>query len=267
MPRDRKRRRRRAGDRAIEPAFEHHPLAPGLETLRRAAARAPEPEPTSEPLPPPPLQLTEHEYMQRVFAALDHEEAAEAQGGTLSDAIIVRARPTRPSPQDERAETPPEQPVDPERLEFERGLARIRGRPRAGPGWRDHHPPAARTAEELEGWSLTPDQEALLAAVARHEGRGRGLPRLSVRKLRRERALERLVDFVHTHRALGHRYVRVITGKGLSSFAAPVLKPEIITWCEHRGRGAVVLWAPERDADGSFGSLVLRLRSPRRACG
>ncbi|MCB9755430.1 MAG: Smr/MutS family protein [Myxococcales bacterium] len=103
--------------------------------------------------------------------------------------------------------------------------------------------------------------------MARHVSRGRPLPELTVRKLRRERALERVAEFVHTHRALGHRYVRVITGKGLSSYAAPVLKPELITWCEHRGRGAVVLWAPERDDDGSFGAVVLRLRSSRRAGG
>ncbi|MGB1015454.1 MAG: Smr/MutS family protein, partial [Nannocystaceae bacterium] len=87
------------------------------------------------------------------------------------------------------------------------------------------------------------------------------LPVLNIRQLPRDRALEQVATFLAQQRQAGKKFVRVITGKGLSSRGDPVLKPAVIAYCEGPGATDVTAWAPERDRQGAFGSIVIRLRS------
>jgi hypothetical protein len=130
--------------------------------------------------------------------------------------------------------------------------AALRARPWTGQGWRDAPDPRVRAAEAAAARDL-------LARARRHS-----LPTLTIRGERREAALVAIAEYVDLQRAAGRRYVRIVTGKGLGSPGEPVLQLALDEWCRGAGEGAVSAWAPEPDADGAFGAVILRLR-PRRA--
>jgi DNA-nicking Smr family endonuclease len=126
-----------------------------------------------------------------------------------------------------------------------------------GAEWQDALPIALALTQDPK---LTPAQRELLSRAT-----GRYLPTLHLRRLSRASALLQLRTFVLAFRTRGHRHVRIVCGKGISSAAEPVLKPEVLRWCDTSG--SVLGFAPELDPDGDFGSLILELRSPRRPHG
>ncbi|MGB8338654.1 MAG: Smr/MutS family protein [Burkholderiales bacterium] len=72
-----------------------------------------------------------------------------------------------------------------------------------------------------------------------------------------------LVDFLHEAAKAGARCVRIIHGKGLSSFnREPVLKHKVKHWLSQRDE--VLAFAEARPADGGSGAVVVLLKSPRR---
>lgn len=124
--------------------------------------------------------------------------------------------------------------------------------PWAGKAWRDH----AVASPPLEVAALEERERELLADAARRPE----VPTLRLRGMRRAPALEALADQVARARDRGLAYLRVITGKGVDSPGAPILKEAVIAWCSGDGALAVAAWAPERDRFGEYGSLLLRLR-------
>lgn len=236
------------------------PTELGGAALRQALALRfpgglPEAPPPPPPPPPPPRVVTESELMAAAFAALASGDAIDFA------AIEVRTRrsaperaPPRPSPPPERPLERPPAPCPPKQVPEDSppsapGLvAALQGRAWAGAGWRDD--PNAPFPD--------PDaaQRSLLARARRGE-----LPTLKIRGLRREPALAAVASFVALHRAAGRRYVRVVTGKGLGSPGEPVLKEALAAWCaSSAGEAHVQAWAPEREAGGEFGAVILQLR-------
>lgn len=249
------------------------PLAPALRRRFPDGLAAPEPE---EPPPPPPPTWTEAEVMAAAFAALAGGAELDLRG-----VRIVTARPPRPPatatvgaaqklpvPEDRRARpasgSPRATPVPEDRSEaavpedrcalppdapgsLRAAAAALRGRPWQGPGWRDS-----------PGHGAGPTDAAQRDVLAR--ARHHSVPTLTIRGQRREPAIAAVAAFVGLHRAAGRRYVRVVTGKGLGSAGDPVLKLALDEWCRGAGEPEVSAWAPERDRDGDYGAVVLRLR-------
>jgi DNA-nicking Smr family endonuclease len=111
------------------------------------------------------------------------------------------------------------------------------------------------SAEELMEPTLTDEQRDTLK-----RSRSQRLPTLNIRHLRRTEALTQVEVFVRTARVDGHRFVRVIHGKGRQSAGEPVLKRAVIEWSDGPGGLVVRRWAPETDRSGGFGCIVLELR-------
>ncbi len=217
-----------------------------LEQLKRLPI--PEPQPEPEPF----YEVTESELMKIAYTSLLTGEHLDLDAMTVVELPLARRTHT-PQLQPPEATPVPEPPPDP----LLSALERLELHSFTGQSWRDRLPAALL---HLHAQPLTPPQRTLLRQAAKT----RPLPELNIRKLPRIRALEQVLAFIAHHRARGIRFVRVITGKGLSSRGDPVLKPAVIAYCEGPGAASVVSWAPERDAQGAFGSLIIRLRSPRQ---
>ena len=72
-----------------------------------------------------------------------------------------------------------------------------------------------------------------------------------------------LVEFLHEAAKVGARCVRIIHGKGLTSFnREPVLKHKVKHWLTQRDE--VLAFAEARAVDGGSGAVVVLLKSPHR---
>jgi DNA-nicking Smr family endonuclease len=72
-----------------------------------------------------------------------------------------------------------------------------------------------------------------------------------------------LVDFLHQAEKAGARCIRIIHGKGLSSFnREPVLKHKVKHWLTQRDE--VLAFAEARAVDGGSGAVIVLLKSPHR---
>ena len=72
-----------------------------------------------------------------------------------------------------------------------------------------------------------------------------------------------LVNFLHPTEKAGARCVRIIHGKGLSSFnREPVLKHKVKHWLTQRDE--VLAFAEARPTDGGSGAVIVLLKSPHR---
>lgn len=251
------------------------PLAPALRRRFPDGLKAPEPE--RPPAPPPPT-WTEAEVMAAAFAALAGGPELDLRGVRIVPARPAARPPARapvgakratPVPEDrstaavpeDRSARPPDGPPRmtapvPEDMcaqppdapgSLRAAAAALRGRPWQGPGWRDS-----------PGHGAGPTDAAQRDVLAR--ARHHSVPTLTIRGQRREPAIAAVAAFVGLHRAAGRRYVRVVTGKGLGSAGDPVLKLALDEWCRGPGEPEVSAWAPERDRDGDYGAVVLRLR-------
>ncbi len=245
MPRRKRKRKtaRRVSQKPTAGAFVHR--------LRAQLAHVQLPAPVE---PPPPIrEVTEAELMELAYTAIATGEPLDLD--TIIELPVAQPTPPRfpdPAP---APDSPPQ--VSPPPPTPKLSLDRIEGAAFAGKSWQDQLPAALL---HLHNQPLTAPQQSLLRKAAK----AAVVPELNIRQLPRVRALERVAAFVGQQRLLGVRYIRVITGKGLSSRGDPVLKPAVIAYCEGPGRESIVAWAPERDRQGAFGSLILRLRSHRQ---
>lgn len=105
-----------------------------------------------------------------------------------------------------------------------------------------------------------------------------GLPRALLRDLRkgrwvmqgevdlhgmnREQARLALIEFLSASRASGHRYLRIVHGKGLRSPGRePVLKELVRIWLANRPE--VLAYCQARAADGGAGAVTVLLKAAR----
>lgn len=129
-----------------------------------------------------------------------------------------------------------------------------------GASWRDEVELTRLSADELMVPTLTAEQRETLKRSRRDR-----LPTLNIRHMNRSDALTSVDVFVRTNRIDGHRFVRIIHGKGRQSVGEPVLKRAVLDWCGGDGGLLVKRWAPETDRSGNFGCVVLELRLSGRA--
>lgn len=121
--------------------------------------------------------------------------------------------------------------------------------------------------DRVGGPQLTPLQRQLLRDVRKAGERGDTLPMVNVRGLEREAAVSAVREVALATSLSGRPYMRVITGKGLQSEERPVLKRAVLDWALTLGEHVVLAWAPEVEADGSFGALIFQVRRQKRGRG
>lgn len=222
---------------------------------------------------PSTRQVTQRELMAEAFEAIDSADPAAKFVGAGYDAgdVEVVDEPGR----ERKAETPPPEPadgmtsddllfvemmagnVDP--LEKRDKYAALREHAFTGIRWHDEVQLERMTAEELHEPAMTGAQRKLLQQARR----AAPIPVLNVRYLRKHEALGDVDAFVRACQREGHRYARIVHGKGRQSEGDPVLKPAVVNWCRHDGASLVRAWAPETDLSGQFGSLVIELTRSR----
>jgi len=87
------------------------------------------------------------------------------------------------------------------------------------------------------------------------------VPRLMLRKMRLEPALERLDAFVRLHHHRMTPKVVVVVGKGLRSGSeGPVIGPAVRAWCDRHG-SLVRDFHVAPPSEGGDGAIVIHLRS------
>ncbi len=232
-----------------------------------------------------PTQIPESELMKLAFQSLDQEAVAQKKTPLAWDKIEVV--PDQHA-NDEAAEM--QQARESSAFGPEHPHKRKQGNVQAAPAHRskpdeksvgtrleDHdwsgqewlrveiepHLQAIHNAQDAHAqWSnpshLTPEQRQLLENL-RHED---NLPSLNLRHLNRHQALEKLTQFIALHYAARRPYVRVITGKGIESKPAPVIKPAVVEWL-FRQQDIFRNWVPEFDAYHEWGSLLIELKRSR----
>jgi DNA-nicking Smr family endonuclease len=89
-----------------------------------------------------------------------------------------------------------------------------------------------------------------------------GIPTLTIRFLDLRTAMREVEDFVGSARRMGVEFVRVVCGKGIGSETGSVLRPALVHWCALAQNSGLIDWAPEVDAYGEVGALVLELHEP-----
>lgn len=234
--------------------------------LRTVRKSRPAPAPPPEPPSAPKRVLTEDELMSEAFEKLGDEfsgvEKYTGRGYAPDDVELVSERQLTESaeargPDDLSADDLlflEEMAAGVERMNAARDA--LREHEWSGASWRTDVELAALTERDLEAMELSPTERELL----RRSRSSSPMPVLNIRRLSLREAMGELDAFVRSCRASRHRFARVVHGKGLGSQAGPVLKPEVIRWCEGAGADWVRAWAPEQDRSGRFGSLVVELR-------
>lgn len=118
----------------------------------------------------------------------------------------------------------------------------------SGRAWQD-------SGTEVEPSSPLPDAEVRRLAAA-----SRSVPSVNLRGLDRHTAAAQLRDFVVLARHADVSIIQVITGKGVDSSGAPVLRPLLGRWLGDRVGVDVRGWCYERDAEGEWGAALVVLR-------
>ena len=224
-------------------------LAPHVDALAEAAAVR---EQLSDPPPPTLRRLDEGELMTLIFAHLDPENPRVCEGIDFERILVVAddapSEPVRAEPPAPASPTPPQpSPAPPVRPQ-------LRPQDWIGASWVDVVRPV--DAALLDRPELGDAQRELL----RRARRSPHLSTLVLRHLPRRAALDHLDLFMDLCRTRRDRYCRVIPGKGIDSQREPVLKRAVLGWCGTTGSAQIRGWAPEIDAHGEWGSLVLELR-------
>lgn len=166
--------------------------------------------------------------------------------------------PALPSPQGLHAEPPhkkaPTPALDPSQWQ--------------GRGW-DKQDLLSASAEHLaahnpfakvEHHRLSTLQQALLERVAKLPPSQ--LLELNLRHQNRKTALDQLRRAVAQMRRLDQRYLRIITGKGIGSAGAPVLRQEVIHWCSLQANRHALQWTPEAENSREYGAILVDLQPP-----
>lgn len=257
------RERNRDGGATLAALLEPHresleAAARGREAAARAAKQAAE-----RPL----RRLDEGQLMKLIFAHLDDDNPRVCEGIDFERLTIIERAPAEPAPTPE----PPRErgedhadaaPDDDAKIDADRPA--LAASEWVGASWSDDLGPRVEGPELAE----RPELDEAGRRLLRRARRIRDLSELDLHGFDRRRALRHLELFVGLCRGRGDRYCRVITGKGVSSVDAPVLKQVVVRWCEASpprpsGRAWVSAWTPEPDQYGEWGALILQLRRPR----
>lgn len=110
----------------------------------------------------------------------------------------------------------------------------------------------------IDANQLDPDQKRLLDKIGQ-------LPpdqvqELQLRHLSRSDAMQQMRRQVAQMRLFGQRYLRVITGKGIGSSGAPILRQEVIHWCILQAKRQALQWTPELEKSGEYGAIFVDLQ-------
>lgn len=236
------------------------------EELRATRRERPEPPPPPDPPPAPKRVLTEDQLMSEAFANLGEEfsgvEKYTGRGYAPADVELVSERlplETEENTEDDGLSAGDllfleEMAAGVERLDAAKDA--LKTHDWAGASWRTEVELASLSERDLEAMELTSADRELL----RRSRAASPMPVLNVRRRSLREAMGELDAFVRDCRREGARFARIVHGKGLSSKGSPVLKPEVIHWCEGSGAEWVRAWAPEQDHSGRFGSVVIELR-------
>lgn len=86
------------------------------------------------------------------------------------------------------------------------------------------------------------------------------VPSINLRGDDKNEALSRLETFIPSCFQRGDKFLRIIHGRGKSSAGDPVIKPAVLTWLEGPGEKYISGYAPEVNASGDYGSLLIEFR-------
>lgn len=113
---------------------------------------------------------------------------------------------------------------------------------------------------KVEHRRLSALQQALLDRVAKIPASQ--LQELNLRHQTRVDALDQLRRAVAHMRRLDQRYLRIITGKGIGSAGAPVLRQEVVHWCILQANRHALQWTPEAENSREYGAILVDLQPP-----
>lgn len=263
--------------------------------MRRAAPAAPAPRPAEARPPVRPRGPVEMSAAELFASSVDGLTPADVERGKFAgkgpDTSHIRVKEERTlAPAEIAALAKPDDPFHDEIAYFEEIMGEGFVRPMTNhlfvkePGAsqqdlaeRSHRQvvPAEAPSREAQlaeldrvgGPQLTPLQRQLLRDVRKAGERGDTLPMVNVRGLEREAAVSAVREVALATSLSGRPYMRVITGKGLQSEERPVLKRAVLDWALTLGEHVVLAWAPEVEADGSFGALIFQVRRQKRGRG
>ncbi|EDM74121.1 hypothetical protein PPSIR1_33074 [Plesiocystis pacifica SIR-1] len=204
-------------------------------------------------------RLDEGQFMQLIYDNLDPDNPRVATLDFDRLAIVIVSSPepaveAAAAPSSDAPEPAPASTTASWRWEAE--VARLDPGEWVGGSWTDDLRPVA-----LEAFDRPTLTEAERALLRRAHAERRPMCTCNLRHMTRAPALHHLAVFVATCRDQGQRYCRVIPGKGISSEDEPVLKRALLAWCRESDQREVLAWAPELDASGEWGSVILELRA------
>ncbi len=101
-------------------------------------------------------------------------------------------------------------------------------------------------------------QQAMMQRFERFK-RSHQVPKLVVRKMTRDEAVDELRAFIDRYHGSETQFVDVVPGRGLKSKTEPVLKPAVIEWLEGPGQEMIRGYVPRRLRGGDYGSIIVEL--------
>lgn len=111
---------------------------------------------------------------------------------------------------------------------------------------------------QIQRGQLSPAQSRLLDKISKL--RPSEVQELNLRHLPRKEAMVQLRRKATQMRRLGQRYLRIITGKGIGSSGAPILRREVVHWCILQAKKQALQWTPEPENNREYGSIFIDLQ-------
>lgn len=112
--------------------------------------------------------------------------------------------------------------------------------------------------EQIHTAQLSPAQQTLLKKMSQLPESA--VSTLSLRHLQRIEAMSLLRRHIAQMRMFGQRYLRIVTGKGIGSRGAPILRQEIVHWCILQAKQQALLWTPDLEMNGEYGAILVDLQ-------
>lgn len=220
--------------------------------------------PLKQDAPTRKRQMDEGELMAAAFHALSTGEVniewdatqvvqSKAPCASPSQPATLPA-PTPPPEAASQKKAPPPTSLDPSQWQ---------GRDWGGQDWLSgQHVPidATHPFSKLRNHQLSPTQLRLLEKVTRlHPAK---IQELNLRYQTRNQAMAQLRRTVAQMRRFGQRYLRIITGKGIGSSGAPILRQEVVHWCILQANRQALQWTPEPENNREYGAIFVDLLGP-----
>lgn len=168
------------------------------------------------------------------------------------DASASAAPTSAPEPAAVQASTPAPPPLDP---------AQWQGRDWEGQDFftgQGDRINAEQPFAQVQANQLSPAQTRLLERIAKIQPSE--IQELNLRHLSRDEAMGQLRRQAAQMRRLGQRYLRIITGKGIGSAGAPILRLAVVHWCILQAKKQALQWTPEPENNREYGSIFIDLQ-------